>query len=68
VRTGRRPREGQRVPDWCLLSLDIRVTGIAGILVKEIFMKGKLNIALWIVAGTLAVVFLVAGSTKSARQ
>jgi len=27
-------------------------------------MKGKLNIALWIVAGTLAVVFLVAGSTK----
>ena len=27
-------------------------------------MKGKLNLALWIVAGILAVVFLVASSTK----
>jgi len=27
-------------------------------------MKGKLNLALWIVAAILAVVFLVAGSTK----
>ena len=31
VHTGRRPREGHRVPDWCRLSLDTRVTGIAGI-------------------------------------
>ncbi len=33
-------------------------------LVKEILMKRKLNLALWIVAGILAVVFLVASSTK----
>jgi hypothetical protein len=31
VHTGRCPREGHRVPDWCRLSLDIQVTGIAGI-------------------------------------
>ena len=31
VHTGRRPREGHRVPDWCRLSMDTRVTGIAGI-------------------------------------
>ena len=29
-RTGRRRWEGHRVPDWCRLSLDTRVTGIAG--------------------------------------
>jgi uncharacterized membrane protein YphA (DoxX/SURF4 family) len=32
--------------------------------VKEILMTRKLNLALWIVAGILAIVFLVAGSTK----
>jgi uncharacterized membrane protein YphA (DoxX/SURF4 family) len=32
--------------------------------VKEILMTRKLNLALWIVAAILAVVFLVAGSTK----
>jgi hypothetical protein len=52
------------VPDWCQLSLDTRVTGIADIPFKEILMKRKLNLALWIVAGILAVVFLVASSTK----
>jgi hypothetical protein len=31
VHTGRRRWEGHRVPDWCRLSLDTRVTGIAGI-------------------------------------
>ena len=31
-------------------------------------MKRKLNLALWIVAGILAVVFLVSSSTNSARQ
>jgi hypothetical protein len=31
---------------------------------KEILMKRKLNLALWIVAGILAVVFLVSSSTK----
>jgi hypothetical protein len=31
---------------------------------EEILMKRKLNLALWIVAGILAVVFLVASSTK----
>ena len=31
---------------------------------KEILMKRKLNLALWIVAGILAVVFLVASSAK----
>src|SRR5215471_708929 len=40
------------------------VTGIAGTPCKEILMKRKLNLALWIVAGTLAVVFLVSSSTK----
>lgn len=33
-------------------------------LFKEILMKRKLNLTLWIVAGILAVVFLVASSTK----
>jgi DoxX-like family len=64
VRTGRRRREGHRVPDWRRFSLDTRVTGIADTPFKEILMKRKLNIALWIVAGILAVVFLVASSTK----
>jgi hypothetical protein len=31
---------------------------------KEILMKRKLNLALWIVAAILAIVFLVASSTK----
>jgi hypothetical protein len=31
---------------------------------KEVHMKRKLNLALWIVAGILAVVFLVSSSTK----
>jgi DoxX-like family len=31
---------------------------------KEILMNRKLNIALWIVAGMLAIIFLVASSTK----
>ena len=42
---------------------DTRVTGIADA-VKEILMNRKLNLALWIVAGILALVFLVASSTK----
>jgi DoxX-like family len=41
-----------RVPDWCRYAF------------KEILMKRKLNLALWIVAGILAVVFLVSSSTK----
>ncbi len=32
--------------------------------IKEILIKGKLNFALWIVAGILAVVFLVASGTE----
>ena len=34
-RTGRRPWEGQRVPDRCRLSLDTQVTGIAGTLSRR---------------------------------
>ena len=46
------------------LSLDTQATGIADYPFKEILMKRKLNLALWIVAGLLAVVFLVSSSTK----
>jgi DoxX-like family len=45
-------REGHWVSDWCRY------------LLKEIPLQRKLNLALWIVAGTLAVVFLLSSSTK----
>jgi hypothetical protein len=50
VHTGRRLWEGHRVPDVIPL--------------KDILVKRKLNLALWIVAGILAAVFLISSSTK----
>jgi DoxX-like family len=49
---GRRPWEGIGYPNGCRYPF------------KEILMKRQLNLALWIVAGILAVVFLVSSSTK----
>jgi hypothetical protein len=54
--------EGHRVPRLVPAQLGYPVG--ADTPFEEILMKRKLNLALWIVAGILAVVFLVASSTK----
>jgi hypothetical protein len=56
------------IPSMCVRG-DVRGKGIgypigADAPFQEILMKRKLNLALWIVAGILAVVFLVASSTR----